>query len=50
MALKKRKDWLPHIQVKSLHFSAVAQYRKSIDETETGHKYALPLPSLRTSD
>ena len=32
------QDWLPHIQVKSLHFQAVAQFRKSMDEIETGNK------------
>ena len=28
------KEWTVHIEVKSLHFSAAAQYRKSIDDTE----------------
>ncbi|KAF5371831.1 hypothetical protein D9615_009578 [Tricholomella constricta] len=28
-------DWLPHIEAKSHHFSAVSEFRKSIDEIES---------------
>jgi hypothetical protein len=28
------QEWSVHIEVKHLHFSAAAQYRKSIDDTE----------------
>ncbi|KAI0266621.1 BRO1-domain-containing protein [Russula aff. rugulosa BPL654] len=37
------KEWTVHIEVKSLHFSAASQYRKSIDDTEHnkyGHEVA----------
>ncbi|KAI9512028.1 pH-response regulator [Russula earlei] len=36
-------DWTVHIEVKHLHFSAAAQYRKSVDDTEHnkyGHEVA----------
>ncbi|KAJ2922412.1 hypothetical protein H1R20_g14677, partial [Candolleomyces eurysporus] len=39
-------DWLPHLQVKSLHFQAVAQFRKSMDEIETGNNYGVELARL----
>ncbi|KAJ3520410.1 hypothetical protein NMY22_g12771 [Coprinellus aureogranulatus] len=39
-------DWLPHIQVKSLHFTAVAQFRKSKDEIESGSNYGAELARL----
>lgn len=28
------KDWVYHIEAKSLHFAAVAEYRKSLEELE----------------
>jgi hypothetical protein len=28
------QGWIVHIEVKSLHFRAAAQYRKSVDDTE----------------
>lgn len=40
------QEWLPHIQVKSLHFTAVAQYRKSKDEIESGSNYGVELARL----
>lgn len=39
-------DWLPHIQVKSLHFIAVSQFRKSLDEIESGNNYGIELARL----
>ncbi|EMD34060.1 hypothetical protein CERSUDRAFT_117568 [Gelatoporia subvermispora B] len=29
-------NWLPHMEAKYLHFSAAAQYRKSVDDLEAG--------------
>ncbi|KAG6879119.1 hypothetical protein C0992_005096 [Termitomyces sp. T32_za158] len=39
-------DWLPHIEAKSHHFSAVSHYRKSIDEIETS-RYGIEIARLQ---
>ncbi|KAF9468112.1 BRO1-like domain-containing protein [Collybia nuda] len=38
-------DWLPHFEAKSLHFEAVSQYRKSMDEIETS-RYGFEIARL----
>ncbi|KAF8071744.1 BRO1-like domain-containing protein [Lyophyllum atratum] len=38
-------DWLPHIEAKSYHFSAVSQYRKSMDEIESS-RYGVEIARL----
>ncbi|KAG5651345.1 hypothetical protein H0H81_009008 [Sphagnurus paluster] len=39
-------DWLPHLEAKSHHFSAVSKYRKSMDEIE-GSRYGVEIARLQ---
>ncbi|KAG2017656.1 pH-response regulator, variant 2 [Coprinopsis cinerea AmutBmut pab1-1] len=43
------KDWLAHVEAKSYHFKAVAEFRKSMDEIENGNKYGFELARLQNA-
>ncbi|TFK28100.1 pH-response regulator [Coprinopsis marcescibilis] len=40
------KEWLAHIEAKAYHFKAVAEFRKSMDEIESGNRYGMELARL----
>ncbi|KAJ3482919.1 hypothetical protein NLI96_g6648 [Meripilus lineatus] len=44
-AFTSLQDWMSHLEAKQLHFAAVAQYRKSIDELES-NRYGLEIARL----